>query len=395
MDFKKALRYWVLNEGNKMLKINLERKSSDSEKWGKYKNTDILPMWVADSEFEAPEVVKEALQKRLNHGVFGYAYLTDEFKEAVVNHCQRRYNWTIQPEWVVWFNGVVPALNLARAVSIARGKKEGLTLEPVYPHLRKNSPILDFKNVGSGFILEGDRYRPDFKALRANIHSNTGLLLLCHPHNPLGLNYSPAELNEFANIAKEHDLIVCSDEIHCDLILDDTQHRPFASLNEDTANRTITLMATSKTYNIAGLCSSFGIIPNPELRAEIARLRVGLVGDTNVFGQVATITALNHGEEWRQAHLQYLRENAEIVYQRINATGLLKTTPVKATFMAWIDARALNVPNPAKFFEQHGVGMNDGADFGLSGFVRLNFGCGREMLLEALQRIDNALSSLK
>lgn len=377
-----------------MFKVNWERKNSDSEKWHKYAGRDVLPMWIADCEFEAPDGVKAALQERLNQGVFGYPYLTDEFKDAVVQHCRRLYGWAVRPEWVTWLNGVVPGLNLTRALVRARGKSEALTVEPVYPHLRKHTPIIDFKNVASGVILEKGRWLPDFAALEANVNANTGLLLLCSPHNPIGTVYSREELERFHAIARRHDLLVCADEIHCDLILNGQRHIPFASLDEDAAQRTITLMAASKTFNIAGLCTAWAIIPNPELRREFARLRAGISGDANLFGQRATIAALTTGEDWRQQQLAYLRDNERLLRERLNATGKLTVTEVGATYLAWIDCRALPVANAQQFFEEHGVGLSDGADFGTPGFVRLNFGCGRELLEEALQRMEKALATL-
>lgn len=377
-----------------MLKINCRRQDSDSEKWHKYAGRAVLPMWIADCEFEAPDCVKAALQARLNQGVFGYPYLTEEFKEAVVQHCRRLYGWEVQPEWVTWLNGVVPGLNLARALSAARGKQEAITVEPVYPHLRKHPALMDFKNVASGVMLENDRWRPDFAALEANVNEHTGLLLLCSPHNPIGTVYSRAELERFHAIARRHNLLVCADEIHCDLILDGSRHIPFASLNEDAAQRSITLMAASKTFNIAGLCTAWAIIPNPELRREFARLRAGISGDANLFGQRATIAALNGGEAWRQEQLAYLRDNERLLRERLNGTGRVKVTPVAATYLAWIDCRALPVANAQQFFEEHGVGLSDGADFGAPGFVRLNFGCGRELLAEALSRMERALATL-
>lgn len=377
-----------------MLRSSDTRGQSDSDKWHKYAGTNILPMWIADTEFLAAPPILDALRDRLDHGVFGYGYRQPRFVNAVKKHCRELYDWHIEDEWILPLTGVVPGLNFSRAISQLHGKNRAVLVEPVYPHLRKHPALLPgFSDSGSPCKLENGRWVPDFDALEANINDDTGLLLLCHPHNPIGRAHTDDELARYSSIAEKYDLIVCADEIHCDLILNGSRHRPFASLGDDQRSRTITLMAASKTWNIAGLSCAFAIIANPELRRDFQRVSAGMTGDVNVLGMTATIAALEHGEPWRQKMLKYLRENAELTEARINATGKLHMTPVEATYLAWIDARGLGVENPQKFFEQHGVGMNDGADFGAPGFVRLNFGCPRDMLEEALERISRAVEA--
>ena len=378
-----------------MLRSSDTRAQSDSEKWHKYTGTNILPMWIADTEFLAAPPILDALRDRLDHGVFGYGYRQPRFLNAVKKHCRELYDWHIEDDWILPLTGVVPGLNFSRAISQLHGKNRAVLVEPVYPHLRKHPALLPgFSDSGSPCKLENGRWVPDFDALEANINDDTGLLLLCHPHNPIGRAHTDGELARYSSIAEKYDLIVCADEIHCDLILNGSRHRPFASLGDDQRSRTITLMAASKTWNIAGLSCAFAIIANPELRRDFQRVSAGMTGDVNVLGMTATIAALEHGEPWRQKMLKYLRENAALTERRINATGKLHMTPVEATYLAWINARDLGVENPQKFFEQHGVGMNDGADFGAPGFVRLNFGCPREMLEEALERIEIAVTKL-
>ena len=362
-----------------MLRSSDTRAQSDSEKWHKYTGTNILPMWIADTEFLAAPPILDAPRDRLDHGVFGYGYRQPRFLNAVKKHCHDRYGWHIEDDWILPLTGVVPGLNFSRAISQLHGKNRAVLVEPVYPHLRKHPALLPgFSDSGSPCKLENGRWVPDFDALEANINDDTGLLLLCHPHNPIGRAHTDDELARYSSIAEKYDLIVCADEIHCDLILNGSRHRPFASLGDDQRSRTITLMAASKTWNIAGLSCAFAIIANPELRRDFQRVSAGMTGDVNVLGMTATIAALEHGEPWRQEMLKYLRENAELTEARINATGKLHMTPVE---------------NPQKYFEQHGVGMNDGADFGAPGYVRLNFGCPRDMLEEALERISRAVEA--
>ena len=377
-----------------MLRSSDTRAQSDSDKWHKYSGRNILPMWIADTEFLAAPAILDALQERLEHGVFGYGHRRQRFLDAIKKHCHDQYSWHIEDDWIQPLTGVVPGLNFSRAVAQLRGKNQAVMVEPVYPHLRKHPALLPgFTDRGSPCKQENGRWVPDFAALEANISADTGLLLLCHPHNPIGRAYSDDELARYAEIAQKHDLIVCADEIHCDLILNGSRHRPFADLSDDARARTITLMAASKTWNIAGLSCAFAIIADAELRRDFQRVSAGMTGDVNVLGMTATIAALEHGEPWRQEMLKYLRENAELTEARINATGKLHMTPVEATYLAWIDARDLGVETPQKYFEQHGVGMNDGADFGAPGYVRLNFGCPRDMLEEALERISRAVEA--
>lgn len=376
-----------------MFSISYQRGESDSQKWHKYAGTDILPMWVADTEFlAAPEIIA-ALEQRVAHGVFGYGYLLEGFVQGIIRHCQNQYGWDVSPEWIVPLTGVVPGLNFSRAVARLRGKNKALTVEPVYPHLRKSPAIMaNFHHAFSPCELKNQRWVPDFAGLEANVDQDCGLLLLCHPHNPIGRVYDADELAQYAEIARKYDLIVCSDEIHCDLILNHRRHCPFAGQNADTLQRTITLMAPSKTFNIAGLSCAFAIIADKQLRTDFCAVSAGMSGDVNVMGMTAAVAAFEHGEPWREEMLAYLRENARITEKRINATGKLKTTPIEATYLAWIDARSLGKENPQQYFEQYGVGMNDGADFGAPGFVRLNFGCSRDMLELALDRIEYALA---
>ncbi|UJF24851.1 PatB family C-S lyase [Suttonella sp. R2A3] len=373
---------------------SVDRKGSDSVKWAKYAEQDIIPMWIADTDYRAPEAVLNALHQRIDHGVLGYGMATDAFIDAVVDHCQALYNWTIDRSWVVPIPGVVPGLNMSRAVSLARGKSAALTISPTYPHLRKNPSLMNFRQQFVDAVDADDHWAIDFSALDRAVDKDSGLLLLCHPHNPLGKTYSVDELVAFADFAKRHDLLVCSDEIHCDLVIDGSKHTPFATLNADTLARTITLMAPSKTYNIAGLACAFAIIADPALRTSFRTSCAGLAGDVNILGMTAATAALNEGEAWHQAMIAHFRDNAERVYEAINAMKHLRMKPMTATYLAWIDARELPVEHPQRFFEQAGVGLADGADYGSPGFLRLNFGCSRELLDVALQRMAKAIASV-
>ena len=364
-----------------------ERRGSDSVKWNKYAGQDVLPLWIADMDFASPPPVLAALQARVARGDLGYAEPWPALVEAVQAYCQRHYDWRVEADWLVWLPGLVCGINLAcRSVD-----GEVLTATPVYP------PFLSAPGLsGRGLVRvslreEGGRWSWDFAALEAAVTPATRLLLLCHPHNPVGRAWDADELQALAEFAARHDLVVCSDEIHCDLVLDPERHHvPFARLGEDAARRSITLMAPSKTYNIAGLGCSLAIIPDPALRRRYQAARRGIVPDVNVLALTACASALLEGEAWRQDLLAVLRGNRDRVEAAVNAMPGLSLGHVEATYLAWIDARGLGVDAPVEFFEAAGVGLSDGRDFGLPGWVRLNFGCAPALLDQALDRMRAA-----
>lgn len=368
-----------------------DRRGSDSVKWGKYAGRDVLPMWVADMDFAAPPCVIEALRERVEHGVFGYGTPTMSLAGAVVEALQRDHGWSIDPDWLVWLPGLVSALNIVcRAVGDAGD--EVLTATPVYPPFL-SAPCYSGRRVTTVDLRRSDkRWTWDAGRLERAITPRSRLLMLCNPHNPVGRVFSREELTSIAQTAERHDLVICSDEIHCGLVLDkQLQHLPIAMLDNATAERTITLMAPSKTWNIPGLGCAFAVVANPRLRRQMLDAMHGIVPHANVLGLAATEAAYRHGDPWRRELLEYLRGNAECVERAIAAIPGLSTWPVEATCLAWIDARPLALRDPVRFFEDAGVGLSNGADFGAPGYVRLNFGCARSVLEVALRRIHDAV----
>lgn len=368
-----------------------DRRGSDSVKWGRYAGRDVLPMWVADMDFAAPPCVIEALRERVEHGVFGYGTPTMSLAGAVVEALQRDHGWSIDPDWLVWLPGLVSALNIVcRAVGEAGD--EVLTATPVYPPFL-SAPCYSGRRVTTVDLRRSDkRWTWDPGRLERAITPRSRLLMLCNPHNPVGRVFSREELTSIAQTAERHDLVICSDEIHCGLVLDkQLQHLPIAMLDNATAERTITLMAPSKTWNIPGLGCAFAVVANPRLRRQMLDAMHGIVPHANVLGLAATEAAYRHGDPWRRELLEYLRGNAECVERAIAAIPGLSTWPVEATCLAWIDARPLALRDPVRFFEDAGVGLSNGADFGAPGYVRLNFGCARSVLEVALRRIHDAV----
>ena len=368
----------------------IDRRSSDSIKWGRYAGRDILPLWVADMDFISPPAVITALQERLAEGVFGYGGATPLMIEAILLALARDYGWAVAPEWLVPLPGLVSGLNIA-ARAVGEPGDALLTVTPIYP------PFLSApRNQGRDTITVALRetvfgWEWDWPAMEAAVTPRTRGIELCHPHNPTGRVWRADELEMLASFAERHDLIVISDEIHCDLILEPgLRHQPFALATPALAHRTITLMAPSKTYNIAGLGASFAIIPDAGLRKTFEQAMAGIVPHVNVLGLAACAAAYAHGTAWRAELLNYLRANRERVMVTLDGHKGMKVSKPEATFLAWIDCRATGISQPRQFFEQSGVGLSDGAEFGMPGFVRLNFGCPRRTLNEALMRMRDA-----
>ena len=371
----------------------VERRGSDSIKWDKYKGRDILPLWVADMDFPSPPAVIRALHERVSHGVFGYTDVSSELTDAVVSHLQQDFGWSINPEWLVWLPGLVCGLNVAcRAVGTAGD--EVITCTPVYPPFMSAPALSGRTAVTVPLQLNGKLWEMDLPALEKAVTPRSRMLMLCNPHNPVGRVWTEHELLQLAEVACRHDLVICSDEIHAGLVLDeDKNHIPIAALSPEIAARTITLHAPSKTYNIPGLGCSFAVISDPALRKSFRGVMAGIVPHVNLFGYTAALAAYRQGEEWRRELIEYLRGNRDMLLQAVEEMPGMKAFPVEATYLAWIDTRGTGIENPGRFFEAAGVGLSDGAEFGLPGFVRLNFGCPRAMLAEALQRMQDAVNN--
>ncbi len=373
--------------------IEIDRKRTSSQKWDKYGDQDILPMWVADTDFPSPPAIIDALQQRIDHGVFGYTLAPNELTDVVIERMQRLYGWQIEADWLVWLPGLVCGLHLA-CRSIGESGSTVISPKPIYPPFMTAPRLSDRSLISVPMHRVQQRWLIDFDALEAAVTAATRLVLFCNPHNPGGAVYRRQELERLLALCQRHNLKLCSDEIHCDLILEPgVEHIPFASLDADAANRTITLMAPSKTFNIAGLGCSLAIIADPKLRQQFRHVRRGIVPDVNLLGYTATLAAYRDGDDWNRQQCEYLRQNRDLLLREINAIHGLKLEPFDATYLAWIDVSALQLNNPAAFFEQAGVGMSPGADFGDNHFMRLNFGCSRALLVEAVKRIRQAVAS--
>lgn len=365
----------------------IERRDTSSVKWNRYGDRDILPLWVADMDFSSPPAVLSALHDRVNHGVFGYTEPPDSLVEAFIAHALAQYGWPIQADWLVWLPGLVAGLNLACS-AVGRPRDAVITAAPVYPPFLSAPTRSGRERITVPLRQQGHSWGWDIDALESAITPHVRLLLLCHPHNPVGRAWRDEELQALIDLARRHDWVICSDEIHCDLLLEpDARHRPLACIAPYFAERTITLMAPSKTWNLAGLGCAVAVIPDAALRRRFQRAMAGLVPSPNLLGYVAAEAAYRHGEPWRRDLIEYLGHNRRLLADWLQGSERLACSLPEATYLAWIDARAIDAENPLPAFEELGVGLSDGRDFGAPGFVRLNFGCRRAVLEEALRRM--------
>jgi cysteine-S-conjugate beta-lyase len=378
----------------------IDRGPTSSSKWNRYAGRDVIPLWVADMDFRCAPVIVEALRERVEHGVFGYTDVPADLAPTIASALQRDYGWHIEPDWLIWLPSLVVGLNVVSRAFAGEGD-DLLTAVPIYPPFLsapqnggRNAVRVPLEEVPGMGAAQPARWEWDFDALERSVGPRTKALLLCSPHNPTGRVWSRPELAQLADFARRHDLIVVSDEIHCGLVLDqDKHHVPFATLSNDAASRTVTLMSASKTFNTPTLGCAFAIASNPELRARLKRTMAGIVHHVGGLGFVATLAAYRDGRPWQLAVLEYLRHNRDLVESALAGMPPLRSWHVEATYLAWIDARGLQVSNPLKFFEDAGVGLYDGALFGTPGYLRLNFACPRTVLQEALRRMQRAIGA--
>ena len=370
------------------------RRQSDSIKWSRY-GSGVIPLWVADMDFACAQPIIDALHGRVEEGIFGYGGAQDKLRPVITERLKRLYGWEVREEAIVFLPGIVTGLNLASMLLTQPGENV-LVQPPVYPHfmdaLARGRAVVDPPLVQSS---DGS-YAIDFSALEAAIDGRTRLFIMCNPHNPVGRVYTQGELEALAGICLRHDILICSDEIHCDLVFPGRSHIPMASLGRELAQKSVTLMAPSKTFNLAGLGCAFAIIENPSLRDLWINGSRGLIPFVNVMGLAAAFAAYTQGQEWLDQALAYLKGNMDYLaaFVKEKLPGI-KMTPMEATYLAWLDCKGAQLPgSPSRYFlEEARVAMNDGAEYGRGGegFMRLNFGCSRATLTEALGRIEEAL----
>lgn len=363
----------------------LERRGTWSLRWDRYPG-DVIALWVADTDFRAPPAVRAALAARLEHGVFGYTMAPAELREAICERMLRLYRWRIEPDWIVFLPGVVPGLHLAARHLLGAGEHALLPV-PLYHHFRRALERAPRPFTEVPLVLSGGRWVFDEVRLAAARRRETRLLFLCNPQNPGGTIFTRAELERLAEFALAHDLVICSDEIHCELLLDPKPHVPIASLAPEVSRRTVTLASPNKAFNIAGVGCAWAVIEDERLRRAFRADEHATVHDPSLFGYVAALAALREGDEWLAAQLEYLRANRDLLEREIATMPGLSMAHVEATFLAWIDCSGLGAADPHAHFLARGVALSPGAQFGAPQFVRLNFGTQRARLAQALSRM--------
>lgn len=370
-----------------------DRAGTGSLKWDRYANKDILPLWVADMDFRsAPEIVS-ALKERVDHEIFGYTVPHEEPITAVLDYLRTQHQVEATRESLIFLPGLVPALNLA-ARAFCKDGGTVVTSTPVYPPFLTAPENARVPLHAVPLIRRDGRWIMDFESLETA--PENGTFFLCNPHNPVGTCFAQSDIQRLLDLCRKKNWILCSDEIHCDLVFEDTaRHIPTLTLADSEKDQVVSLYAPSKTYNLPGLACAFAVIPNRQLRARFKREILGIVTEINCFGYAGCAAAYRQGEPWRQELLAVLRQNRDLVYKFFaDKQEWIDIFPMEATYLAWFDCRRLPVKNPALFFEEHGVGLSDGTPFGAPGWLRLNFGCPTSTLKEGLARMQKGFDTL-
>jgi len=380
------------------------RKNTRSVKWDTleevFQSGDVLPMWVADMDFKAPEAVNNALIERAKHGVYGYTIINPEVKGSIVNWLHRRFNWKVEEEWLSFSPGVVTSLHIA-VQAFTEPEDKVLIQTPVYPPFYNVIEAHNRQIVKSPLILKDDHYSIDFTDFENKLKQGVKAFILCSPHNPVGRVWTKEELQKMAELCVENDVILISDEIHADLVLGDYKHTPIATLSEDIAMQTVTCMAPSKTFNLAGLQASYIVTKHPEKRLKIDQLlkKQGL-GSLNTMGSTALHAAYEHGEEWLKELLKLLNSHQEYVVEMFKThTPELKVIPAQGTYLLWIDCSRLGMTDEELhqfMVSEARVGLNAGSSYGEEGkqFMRMNIATSRQTLEEGVKQIVKAVKHL-
>ena len=356
-------------------------------------NPDVLPMWVADMDFETPDFVRKAVIKRAEHPVYGYHFKDEAYYQSIMGWLKRRHHWDVKQEWLSFVPGVVCGFNMA-VMAFTEPGDEVIIQSPVYPPFHSAVSGHGRKLVYNTLINRADGYGINFDQLVEQVKT-AKMLILCNPHNPVGRSWRRDELELLGEICLKNNVLVVSDEIHCDLVLPGFKHTPFATLGHQYALNSITFHAASKTFNLAGLATSTAIIPNPEIRMRFNNYVHSMEAELgNIFGKVATETAMNQGDEWLEQLLDYVQGNIDYV-----SDFLTKNLPKvhfhkpQATYMMWLDFNEYGLSEEELWqtmTQKALLGFNRGKDFGEegSGFFRINLACPRATVEEAMRRLQ-------
>jgi cystathionine beta-lyase len=362
---------------------------------------DVIPMWVADMDFRTPGFITEKLRQRLDHEIYGYSFRPPEYYNSIIKWYSARHNWQIEKENICFCPGIVPALNLC-TLAFTRPGDSIIVQPPVYFPFFSAVESHGRKLVYNQLLERDGKWSMDLDSLAASVTENTKMIIISSPHNPVGRVWVPGELEKLADICLRNKIIILSDEIHCDLVLPGFYHTPVAKISEDIADITVTCIAPSKTFNLAGLSTASVIISNPVLRKYFNRKVESLhIGNGNIFGTVASVAAYSEGYEWLYALMEYIEGNVNYIieYCRELIPEILPVRP-EATYMMWLDCRkfAMSGKELQSFFvNKAGVGMNEGSTFGPGGdgFMRMNLAAPRSKVEKAMQQIEMAVAVMR
>ena len=374
---------------NPLFDTVIDRTTTDSIKWQKF-DKNVIPMWVADMEFPTPRVVTDALQKRIEHPILGYTSAPGSLADCVAGYCKERHGWTINTDYLHWVPGVLPAVTAACQICGDPGD-EIIVFPPVYHPLLEIPEKIGKPRVDVPMLYADGTWSIDFELLQKSITDKTAAILLSSPHNPMGVMFSEQQLYQLAAICAENKVLLISDEIHCDLILNEQlKHIPTALAAKEHAHCVITIMSPSKTFNLAGANCSFAHIADSEWLEKFAVECHYTVPLVPTLSFTAAEAAYSDGWQWHEQLINYLRSNHDYLYTAINNSQLLSMDRVDATYLAWIDTRRMVKGDAHSVFEQAGVGLSPGSQFGDSNYQRLNFACSRTQLEEGVSRLLNA-----
>lgn len=382
-----------------------ERKGTGALKWDalqvRFGNPDLLPLWVADMDFETPAFVTDTLHRRLDHSLFGYTLEPEDYWPTVIEWIAMHHGWQVKREWITYIPGIVKGIGMAVNVFVKEDEK--VIIQPPVYHPFRLTPLGNGREVVYNPLHENEdgSYSMDFENLAAVADDKCRMLILSNPHNPAGIVWDKETLVRLADFCCHHHILVVSDEIHCDMALWDNKHIPFATVSPEAAACSITFGAPSKTFNIAGIVSSYAVVPNEEIRTRFySWLTANELNDPNIFSPIATIAAFREGEEWRQEMLHYVERNIDFVIDYC-AQYIPQIKPLRpqASFLIWLDCRALGLSHKELvdlFVEKARLALNDGEIFGKEGrgFMRLNVGTQRAVLRQALDQLREAVNAL-
>lgn len=373
--------------------IPIDRSSSCSVKWSRYDATDILPMWLADMDFQVAQPIQDALKKRIEHDIYGYSSPPKELNKAVCDHMAEDYDWEIDEDWIVWLPGVLPGL-IASCKATRDFGEWVIVQSPVFSEFFKVVKHAERELCDVPMVSSDGRWSFDLEQLERKIQPETQAVLLCLPNNPTGTIFTEQELLALVKLCAQHDVAIISDEIHSGLVLDaEKQHRPLAKIASWYRDKIITLTSPSKTFNLGGVNCAYAVIPSNDLRKKfIAECRtLGVMPMASAFGYAATLAAYRDSKSWKAAVIDYLRGNYEYLQSSLERVPGIELHSLDATYLAWLDVTQLGLRDSRQFFEQIGVGVSPGDEFGDENFVRLNFACARSRLKLAVKRIESGV----